>query len=396
MSASSSVNSGSAALPVNFNGRSGRGKPAMTLPAQINPDSPLDEILATARREKASDVHIGTSKPVTFRKFGRLKNITAEALNMEQIKRLIAAALPKDYLLDNLEKTTRDGRLCGDVEYVHSIDGYGRFRMAIMKHRNGWDLTARVIPMDIPKFEDTRMPASCQSLTAWAQGMVLISGPAGCGKTTTLAVLAEMINQTRSDHIISIENPIEIVYEPKECQISQREINTHTLTQANALRAALREDPDILIVSELRDLATIQLAVTAAETGHLVFGTMNTVNAVQTISSVIDSFPAEEQSVMRNMISESLRGVICQQLIPTKDGNGMVPAYEVLIVNPAVSSLIRSNKIGQINNAIVTGKASGMMMMDNSLEELARASLISREEACERASNPATMLQLLS
>ncbi len=186
--------------------------------------------------------------------------------------------------------------------------------------------------------------------------MVLITGPAGCGKTTTLAALVDLINQTRHDHIITIEEPIEIVYEPKQCQITQREINTHTLSQANALRAALREDPDILVVSELRDLNTIQLAVSAAETGHLVFGTMNTVNAVQTISSIIDSFPAEEQSIIRNMISESLRGVICQQLIPKKDGTGMVPAYEVLIVNPPVANLIRSNKITQINNAITTGK----------------------------------------
>ena len=172
------------------------------------------------------------------------------------------------------------------------------------------------------------MTAACANLTKWAQGMVLITGPAGCGKTTTLASLIEMINVNRHDHIITIEEPIEIVYEPKHCQITQREINTHTLSQANALRAALREDPDILIVSELRDLTSIQLAVTAAETGHLVFGTMNTTNAAQTISSVIDSFPAEEQGIVRNMISESLRGVISQQLIPKKDGTGMVPAYE--------------------------------------------------------------------
>ena len=256
-------------------------------------------------------MHIGALKPIIFRQFGQLKNITAESLNCGPNQTFDHRPLCLKKLWSIFEKT-------GDAEYVHTINGYGRFRMAIMKQRNGWDLTARLIPMDIPKFENTGMPDSCANLTKWAQGMVLITGPAGCGKTTTLAVLVEMINQNRHDHIITIEEPIEIVYEPKQCQITQREINTHTLSQDNALRAALREDPDILVVSELRDLSTIQLAITAAETGHLVFGTMNTVNAAQTISRVIDSFPAEEQSIIRNMISESLRGVICQQLIPKR------------------------------------------------------------------------------
>ncbi len=227
--------------------------------------------------------------------------MTSEILNENQIRHLITTSFLRMFW-NHFEKT-------GDAEYVHTINGYGRFRMALMKQRNGWDLTARLIPMEIPKFENTGMPASCVGLTKWAQGMVLITGPAGCGKTTTLAVLVEMINQNRHEHIISIEEPIEIVYEPKQCQITQREINTHTLSQANALRAALREDPDILVVSELRDLNSIQLAVSAAETGHLVFGTMNTIDAAQTISCIIDSFPAEEQSIVRNMISESLRGL---------------------------------------------------------------------------------------
>ena len=314
--------------------------------------------------------------------------MTTEILNADQISHLISSALPKN-LLDRFEQT-------GDAEYVHTIKGYGRFRMALMKQRNGWDLTARVIPIEIPKFETSGMSAACANLTKWAQGMVLITGPAGCGKTTTLAVLVELVNQSRHDHIISIEEPIEIVYEPKQCQITQREINTHTLSQANALRAALREDPDILVVSELRDLNSIQLAVSAAETGHLVFGTMNTVNAIQTISCLIDSFPAEEQSIIRNMISESLRGVICQQLVPKKDGSGMVAAYEVLIITPPVASLIRTNKMTQINNAIATSKSSGMILMDTSLENLAKNNLISKEEASERATNPATMMQLIS
>lgn len=374
-------------LPIDFNGVTGGGKADFTPPAQINPDSPLNEILAFARGKNASDVHIGALKPIIFRQFGQLKNMTTEILDADQISLMINSALPKD-ILDYFEKT-------GDVEFVHTINGYGRFRMALMKQRNGWDLTTRVIPMEIPKFENSGMPAACSSLTKWAQGLILITGPTGCGKTTTLATLIELINESRNDHIITIEEPIEIVYTPKQCQITQREINVHTLSRDNALHAALREDPDILVVSELRDLSTIQLAVTAAETGHLVFGTMNTVNAAQTISLVIDSFPSEEKSIIRNMISESLRGIICQQLIPKKDGTGMVMAYEVLIITPPVANLIRKDKIIQIKDAITTGKSSGMVLMDNSLENLAKSGVISPQEACERSSNPAIMRQML-
>ena len=314
--------------------------------------------------------------------------MTSEILNADQIKQMILAALPQE-ITQQFDQT-------GDAEYVHIINGYGRFRVALMKQRNGWDLTARVIPMEIPRFENTGMLDSCKNLTKWAQGMVLITGPAGCGKSTTLAVLIEMINQSRHDHIITIEEPIEIVYEPKKCQVTQREINTHTLSQSNALRAALREDPDILVVSELRDLSTIQLAVSVAETGHLVFGSMNTINAAQTISRVVDSFPAEEQAIMRNMISESLRGVICQQLVPNKEGTGVHVAYEILIVTSPIASLIRSGKIGQINNAITTNRSNGMILMDNSLEMLANKGLISKDEACERSTNPAVMAQLIT
>jgi twitching motility protein PilT len=388
MSRKNTTENDSAILHEMIIGSTGYGKADFTVPSQITPASSLNEILAFARHHNASDVHIGALKPVIFRHFGQLKNITAEILNTEQISLLITSALPKD-ILDHFEQT-------GDAEFVYAINGYGRFRIAIMKQRNGSDLTARVIPMEIRSFKNTGMPESCANLTKWAQGLVLITGPAGCGKSTTLATLVEMINETRNDHIISIENPIEIIYTPKQCQITQREINTHTLSQNNALHGALREDPDILVVSELRDLSTLQLAITAAETGHLVFATMNTVNAIQTVSLVIDSFPAEDQSIIRNMISESLRGVICQQLIPKKDGTGMVPAYEVLIVTPPVSNLIRKNKIGQINTAITTSKRSGMVLMDNSIMELVTRGIISKEEACERASNPTTMVEIMA
>lgn len=374
-------------LPSEFVGLTGKGTPTIVPPAELTQHTSLNEILVFARKENASDVHLSSGKPIIFRQYSRLKSVSTDSLSEDRINSLLKAALPPD-TFKHIEET-------GDGEYVHTITGYGRFRMTLMKQSNGWDLTVRLIPMDIPKFDTTGMPASCANLTKWAQGMVLITGPAGCGKTTTLAVLIEMINQTRFDHIVTIEHPIEIVYEPKQCQITQREISLHTLSQNRALRAALREDPDILVVSELRDLQTVQLAISASETGHLVFGTMNTVNAAQTISRVIDSFPAEEQPIIRNMISESLRGVICQQLVPKKDGSGLVAAYEVLIVNSSVSNLIRKGDMNQVNNAITTGKAAGMILMDQSLENLFRKGLITKEDACDRATNPVTLKQIL-
>jgi twitching motility protein PilT len=375
-------------LPNDYIGKSGKGLATILPPTQLTLQNSLNEILVFARQMNASDVHLSSQKPVLVRQFNRLKNITNEVFSPEHLDKLLKDTLSAEFL-KKIETT-------GDGELVHTIVGYGRFRMTIMKQSYGWDVTARLIPLNIPKFQETGMPPSCANLTKWAQGLVLITGPAGCGKTTTLATLVEMVNQNRHDHIITIEQPIEIVYEPKQCQITQREVGLHTLSQNRALRAALREDPDILVVSELRDLETVQLAISASETGHLVFGTMNTVNAAQTVSRIIDSFPAEEQSIIRNMISESLRGVICQQLIPKKDGTGVVPAYEVLIVNPSISNIIRKGDFIQITNTMALGKAAGMILMDNSLESLATRGIISKQEACERALNPAAMVQLLA
>lgn len=388
MSHSESPLKKAASLPTTFVGVQGTGTPRFQPPARISPLNSLDEILSFARQNKASDVHMTAERPIIFRQYSKLVSMTTEKLSATQIHMLLNAGIPK-HIMAEFE-------LSGDIEYVHTIEGYGRFRMTLIKQRNGFDLAARVIPMEIPQFAATGMPASCGNLTQWAQGMVLIAGPTGCGKTTTLAVLIEMINQHRHDHIITIENPIEIVYQPKKCQITQREINTHTLTQDNALRAALREDPDILVVSELRDLSTMQLAISASETGHLVLATMNTVNAAQTISRLVDSFPAEEQTVIRKMISESLRGVICQQLIPKKDGTGLIPAYEVLVVTQSVANLIREEKISQIANVISTGKSFGMIQMDNYLEDLLSKDLITIDDARERATNPNNLLKQLS
>ena len=375
-------------LPKEFVGQTGQGAASILPPPALSVNNSLNEILVYARYNKISDVHLCSKNPIIFRKFGSLKAMTENALTSERIQAMVKEAI-KPELVAEFEKH-------GDLEFVHTIGGAGRFRLTLMKQRNGWDLTARLVSISIPNFESTGMPKSCENLTKWAQGLVLVTGPVGCGKSTTLATLVEMINQTRTDHIITIENPIEIVYTPKKCQITQREVNLHTMSQANALRAALREDPDILVVSELRDLESIQLAVSAAETGHLVFGTMNTNNASQTISRVIDSFPAEEQSVIKNMISESLRGVITQQLIPKKDGSGVIPAYEILVVNSAISNLIREGRTTQLTNTITTGRSSGMILFDHSLEEMVQKNLISGQEAFERAISPNNFTKYLN
>ncbi len=347
--------------------------------------SMLDEILLLARRQKASDVHLSAGAPVVLRRFGVLKQVTTERLPAERLSAMLEEMLPRD--------KWQALKMTGDLEYVHTIPGAGRFRMVVNRQRFGWDLTVRVVDQEVRSFKESRMPVACESLTKWSQGLVLVAGPAGCGKTSTMATLVEMVNQTREDHIVTIENPIEIVYTPKKCQISQREVYLHTLSCANALRAALREDPDIIIVSELRDFETIQLAVTAAETGHLVFATMNTNNVAQTITLLIGSFPPDEQAVVRNMIAASLRGVICQQLIPRADGEGVVPAYEFMTMNTAAASMIKTGRSNQLNNIIATGKSEGMVSMDNSLLALVTDGIIKGQEAYYRAINQNLFVQ---
>jgi pilus retraction protein PilT len=278
-------------------------------------------------------------------------------------------------------------QLKGDCEYVHVFPGGGRYRMVLMKQRFGIEFSARIVPREIRSFEQSGLPAAAEELIKWKQGLVLVTGPAGSGKTSTLATLVEMINKERDEHIITIEEPIEIVFDSKMSQVTQREIGLHTLSQENALRAALREDPDIVVVSELRDLRTIRLAVTAAETGHLVLGTMNTNCASQTVTTLIDSFPPDEQTIITNMISESLRGVVSQQLIPTVNADNVVSAFELLLVVPSVASLIRTSNLQQINNAISMGKNAGMVLLDESLQKLVSEGTITGKEAHSRAIN---------
>ena len=372
-------------LPPFILGSGGQGSlpPHLQPYGQENPPDPtskcsLDQILCWARTVKASDVHITPGRPVLYRQFGLFKKLETSEFTVEETKTLLDNSGIAPAKLEWFQQH-------GDIETVIVIPGAGRFRVTVMKHLAGCNITARVIPLSIRSFEESGMPVSCKGLINWAQGLVLVTGSVGSGKTSSLATLVEMINQSRNEHIITIEEPIEIVFEAVKCQISQREIGFHTLSQSSALRGALREDPDVLVVSELRDLDNIQLAISAAETGHLVFGTMNTINAARTVSRLTDSFPPEDQAMLQNMLSESLRGIVCQQLIPKKDGTGVVPAYEVLIVTTAVSNMIRKEGVYQLASVMTLGKSSGMVTMDQSLKALVESGVITGEEAYDRA-----------
>lgn len=372
-------------LPAVFRGSPGDGQSNVDIPQQLNATSSLAQILLFARKHNASDVHLSPGSPILVRRYTRLKPVSEGALTAEQIREIIRTGIKESDLAIFMEK--------GDVEVAFPLAGGGRFRVTLIKQRFGWELTARVVPNKIRPFEQSGLPSNCAELTKWAQGLVLVTGPMGSGKTSTLVSLVEMINRERADHIITIERPVEFVFEPKRCQITQREVKLHTLSQANALRGALRQDPDIIVISELRDLESISLAVSAAETGHLVLATMNTANAQRTVNRIIDAFPPDEQDVIRNMISETLRGVISQQLVPLKDGSGVVPAYEVLFVTRAVSNLIRKNNLHQLPSVMLTGRGQGMQVLDDSLKKLLNDNLIEGVEAFMRASDPRNFQQ---
>ncbi|MGZ5225528.1 MAG: type IV pilus twitching motility protein PilT, partial [Burkholderiales bacterium] len=252
---------------------------------------------------------------------------------------------------------------------------------------NGAGAVFRIIPATVLSLEDLKAPKIFQDISDQPRGLVLVTGPTGSGKSTTLAAMVNYINETEHGHILTVEDPIEFVHDAKKCLINQREVGPHTLSFANALRAALREDPDVILVGEMRDLETIRLAMTAAETGHLVFGTLHTSSAAKTIDRIIDVFPAEEKEMVRSMLSESLRAVISQTLIKTKDGQGRVAAHEIMIGTPAIRNLIREAKVAQMYSAIQTGQQFGMQTLDQCMLEMVKRNAISADEARSRAAN---------
>src|SRR5213592_1598896 len=351
-------------------------------PTSISPKShPLshvDEYLAVGQSAGASDVHLGVNAPPIWRLHGTLQPIWPDAPRLTSDQTLALA----DGFLSNPQKTLLNER--GDADFAYA-NKFGRYRTSVVRQRLGVDLVFRIINTKVRTMEELGLPEHLKLLTRYQNGLILVTGSVGSGKSTTLASLVEQVNLERREHIITLEDPIEYVFEPKGCHITQREVHTHTKSFGAALRGSLREDPDVIMVGEMRDLETISLAITAAETGHLVLGTLHTSNASRTLDRLLDVFPVDQQEQIRIMVSESLRGIISQQLVPRADGKGRALALETLTNTAAVGSLIREAKTYMLPGVMQTGKKQGMRLMDDSLKELYDEGIISQEEAYSRA-----------
>jgi len=340
----------------------------------------LTALLAFAKDEGASDLHISAGMPPMLRLRGQLARLDLAPLSSDE-----ARAAIYDILNDEQKKSFEEYK---DIDFALEIPGVSRFRANLLVQGRGLAAVFRVIPTKIKTLEELGMPAVLKDLASRERGLIVVTGPTGSGKSTTLAAMIDFINETRRGHILTIEDPVEFVHESKRCLVNQREVGRHTGSFAAALRAALREDPDVILVGELRDLETTSLAISASETGHVVFATLHTNSASKTIDRIIDIFPSIQQEQVRTMLSESLEGVIAQTLLPTKDGRGRVAALEVLIGVPALRNLIREDKTAQILSVIQTGANQGMQSLDQSLRELFMAGKLSREEVMRRSSNP--------
>src|ERR1043166_793049 len=344
----------------------------------------VDDYLKIGQDAGASDIHLGVNTAPIWRLHGTLQPIWPDApvLTAEN-----TTALAEGFLTDQ-QKEQLAGR--GDADFAYA-NSFGRFRTSVVRQRLGVDLVFRIVNTEVRTMDELGLPEHLKLLTRYQNGLILVTGSVGSGKSTTLAALVEQVNIERREHIIPLEDPIEYVLEPKGCHITQREVHTHTRSFAAALRGALREDPDVIMVGEMRDLETISLAITAAETGHLVLGTLHTGNASRTLDRLLDVFPVDQQEQIRVMVSESLRGIISQQLVPRADGEGRVLALETLTNTSAVANVIREAKTYLLPGIIQTGKKQGMQLMDDCLLDLYRRGLISPEEAYARAEQKQTM-----
>jgi twitching motility protein PilT len=339
----------------------------------------ISELLAFVVKNKASDLHLSAGLPPMIRVHGDVRRINLPALEHKDVH-----AMVYDVMNDGQRKFYEENLEC---DFSFAIPSLARFRVnAFVQHR-GAAVVMRTIPSKILSLDDLKAPKIFAELVDQPRGVVLVTGPTGSGKSTTLAAMINHKNENEYGHILTVEDPIEFVHESKKCLINQREVGPHTLSFNNALRSALREDPDVILVGELRDLETIRLAMTAAETGHLVFGTLHTSSAAKTIDRIIDVFPAEEKEMMRAMLSESLRAVISQTLLKTKDGTGRVAAHEIMIGTPAIRNLIREAKVAQMYSSIQTGQQYGMQTLDQNLTELVKRNIVSVEEARGKAAN---------
>src|SRR5712675_701842 len=348
----------------------------------------VDEYLAVAQEAGASDVHLGVNAPPVWRLHGTLQPIWPDAprFKAEQTQKLA------DTFLNDVQRVLVKER--GDADFAYA-NSRGRYRASVVRQRLGTDIVFRIINTNVRSMDELGLPQHLKMLTRFQNGLILVTGSVGSGKSTTLASLVEQVNIERREHIITLEDPIEYIFEAKGCHITQREVHTHTRSFSAALRGALREDPDVIMVGEMRDLETISLAITAAETGHLVLGTLHTGNASRTLDRLLDVFPVDQQEQIRIMVSESLRGIISQQLVPRADGKGRVLALEILTNTPAVANVIREAKTFMLPGIIQTGKKQGMRLMDDTLIDLYQRGLISKQEAYARADQKHIMRQHL-
>ena len=340
----------------------------------------LKALLKAIVEAGASDLHISTGTPPMARIRGEIVPFQAPGLEPDEARQGIYS------LLNDAQRAEFQER--HELDFAFELPGISRYRANYFEQRRGVGAVFRVIASKIPTLDDLKAPAVLRDLANKERGLVLVTGPTGSGKSTTLAAMIDYVNSTHSKHIITIEDPIEFVHERKKCLINQREVGQHTGSFAAALRSALREDPDILLVGELRDLETTGLAITAAETGHLVFGTLHTNSAAKTIDRLIDIFPADRQDQVRTMLSESLEGVVAQSLIPTADRKGRVAAHEILIGVPALRNLIREGKTTQIPSVMQVGGQHGMVTLDQSLKDLVTSGKITAAAALSRSTNP--------
>ena len=339
----------------------------------------ISDLLAFSVKNKASDLHLSAGLPPMIRVHGDVRKINVPAMDHTQVHDMVY-----DIMNDGQRKVYEETLEC---DFSFEIPNLARFRVNAFNHNRGSGAVFRTIPSKILTLEQLNCPPIFKEIANTPRGIVLVTGPTGSGKSTTLAAMVDYVNENEMGHILTVEDPIEFVHQSKKCLINQREVGPHTLSFQNALRSALREDPDVILVGEMRDLETIRLALSAAETGHLVFGTLHTSSAAKTVDRIVDVFPAAEKEMVRSMLSESLRAVISQTLCKTKDEQGRVAAHEIMIGTPAIRNLIRENKVAQMYSAIQTGQNIGMQTLDQILQDLVRRNVISAAEARSKAAN---------